>query len=951
MKKPKFLTTILISLTIFTLLFFLRLKIQPHFQKTGFGYDLSVIKNTNINPAIFLDLGQEKSALGDLEGAIVYYQLGLARFPDNISLLLELGKTYASIEEEGKAIEAFKRVASLVPENVDIRYHLATIFYEQGNYQEALKFIKEVLLLAPKENKYILFAAQISNLNDKYREAHNYFKELSSGYLPSQSLELALTKTLAWEKQMPPKNYSEILLNNAKIALDKNNFFQSKENFYQYELLFGKTKVYQHFLTEHIYLDLIKKNPKDSETYFRLAQFYYQENHVKESLESINAALKIEKTNLAYLQLKAIIANELNLPEEEKNTYLAILALKPKDPMVLKELIILNVLERVNLTKKQIENEPLLFKIATEQYNGEIKNAFATLKEYKAQEGSNPIYYSMLTFLAFKLDKCLLQTIEKQELLEEWVKELSIATTFVKDDSWLLQEKAELVGKALLCEEPCVESSSDLYATTIRLLEDPPLVDFIAARAAYCWILTLDPCNQKALYNLARVTALLKEIDNAAALYKRYLSIFPPERDILIQYADLLEDQGNIGLSLKYICLCERLYGLDTYLKEKKAHIHNSGELSTPAMVIALNLLQENPDNYNGWVNYTNAAGILHYPYRSLYGLQKLYEMEPGNPETKSAQWTVLPQLLSFVNGSGEFYQETTSLTQYFERIDGGDAYSPTFKMTAGMEAFQTYATDTVNSVLGLGDLQGINGEAWGAELSMWVGMHKIISPKLIMDLHFGGADQHVGSIHSGTPTYLLELFMPVCDTLEINFLSSYGFLLKSPRSLSLKIRQERNFLSFNWRPWWGYQLLSTFDGMINTDGNKQLEVYVYPRKTILYKEHWKLDVGLMGTWLTSHQYRLTGYYQPYLFQGYAGELLLDYRVNYFNTLKLTGSLGTQKDNFSTRFGLLANVKMEGLFNITLNWYAYCSGDYYYIDASEGYFSYLDFSGGLTYRF
>lgn len=944
--KPKLKYTVIFTTAIFASLFLLRVYYQKTHEEwlSYFGFEV-------MKPETFIDLGKAAEAGSRYNDALEFYQLGIKYFPENTELWMRLADVQMKLGDEEKAIESLKRLIELVPLSADLQFRIAILYFSISKFPEAYLHMQKAYSLNPENDDYLYKLAQLANLNKQYGIAYELFKKLSQIHPSKREFEFALAKTRAWAKETPPKDHTQILLEEATSSFEKNNEKRGEDFLDQYAFLFGMTQSYQRFLAERVYLNMARKKPSNSETFYRLAQFYYRYNQPWKGLDAIHRALALQQQNMDYLSLYVLIAHQLGLVQEEKKAYQAILSIKPYNEEALNKLILFYIDEKTGLTAKQVESEPLLFKIAKQDYEGDVIGALETLEAYGKQEAQNPLYQAMLSYLAGKMDGCMLQYVCDINKLNQWVKNFTLISSLQFGESLALQNKAQLVARKLICLEPCCPKWLDLYATALRIHEDPPFVDLVAAQRTYCRILQIDPCNQTAFRNLAKVTALLGETDKAACLYNQYIHTYPPSKEVLIEFAGLLEDQGNIGLALRYLNLYEACYGKDRYLQARRAHILNSGELSTPAVCLAQEILEDEPCNYDGWLNYTNATAILNYPYHSLYGLDQLEVLQPGNPATGGARWTVWPPLLHYGTLSGRFYRESTTLTEYFERLDGSYALCPDFRIEAGTEWFQTHVRTEFNPVLGLGNLRGINGEAWGSETSAYLGINRLVNPKLNVDLRVGAGSQRVGDIYSWTPTYLLNVLMPLRDSLDIDFLSSYGFMLISPRNLSLKIRQWRNFLTVDWQPRWGCQLLTTLDALVNTDGNKQIEAYIYPRKTVCYRRHWKIDVGLMGTWLASHKSRQTGYYQPHLYQAYAGDVFVEYKIDDLNAIRTEGTLGIQKDTFNTRFGFLGDIQLEGLFNITMNWYLYLFGEYYYLDTSQGPFSYVDLAGGLTYRF
>lgn len=948
-KKPKFSRTVIGVSIILVVMFIGRVLIERYFRYES-HYGAGFPKSEFINPEMILRLGQAAEKTNRYEEALSIYAIGNQYFPSNQQLLFKQAAAYEALGEKQEAVEILNRIAFLFFQDAKTQVKISNWFFKLSEFNKSFEIMQRAVELDPSNEGYLYRYAQLADLNADYSLAHELFQKLYEKHPKNKAYAFALVKTENWASEQQGKDAQKLFMSEIVLNYEKNNPRVVEDLYEKFLLLFGPTQSIQQLLAEQTYLNMLKANPRDSETYFRMAQFYYRYNVPEKALKSINKAIEVKAKNLEYQQLKGKIATQLGSNEQRKEAYEAILTILPQDQYAFDQLVIIDITGKMSVTPTQIESDPLLLKIAAQTYLGDVLGAFKTLEEYGRKEAQNPLFQAFLAYLASQLDRCLLGQIHDHNKLSELVKTFTLISNLQRNDSMTLQDRANLMTKKMIVDNPCSIEALKLHALVLRTYENVPPVDFVAAQQTYCRILYLNPFDREAYRNLARMTALSGEIDKAACLYNRYVHLYPPEKLVLVEFADVLQGQGNIGLALCYLNLYEMFYGTDDFLKERKAQVLNSGELSTCAMSLSKQLLEKEPENYNAWVSYTNAAAILNCPYQSLYGFDHVYAMHPGYPATKGVEWTVFPDLMHYLKLSGQFYQESTSLTEYFENLEGSYTVRPDLKIQFGSEAFQTYSSTTFSLVLGLGNLRGINGEAWGSESSAWVGFNKIIDSSLAVNLRVGGANQRVGNIYSWTPIYQLNLFNSVCDILKIDLYSSYGFLLISPRSLSLKIRQWKNMLTIDWTPQWGCKLLTIFNGRINTDGNKQFESFLYPRKTILYRKHWKADVGLVGRWLTSHKSRDTGYYQPHFFQAYGGQALLDYRIDYYNEIHIEGTLGIQKDTFSYRFGFLGDLQASGLFNITFNWYLNLFSEYYYVDTSNGYFSFVNLGGGLTYR-
>lgn len=953
--KHSFFKTVIISLILIAILFIIRSNlitskhVKLNLLEPELGQDIP--ESSPMKPDTFLQIGKDAEKGERYEDALIFYKMGVQYFPKNEELLLSLARVQKQLGNQLDAKKSIEEALLIDQQSPQLHADFSAYYFSNDQFPEALGEIEKAVHLDPNNVEYLSKLAHLQMLNRKYISAEQTFERLLEIAPDRYDYPSFLPKIKSWAKENPPRDHHLILLDALKKSLESSNESEAQDIEIEYIPLFGYTKKFQHLLAEYIYIDMLKKNPKDCETWFRLATFYDQFQRYQDALDAIRKATLCQPDNLDFLKLYVVVLDEFNFDEEKIEVYKKILALNPNDEETRINLVLLQATAKLMISIEQIKSNPLLLRATMAIYEGDLVQGYTALREYAKTQSEDPLYQALLSYLADRLDRNFLYCTEDSAILFEMTEALLTLGVSVRDTSYALQNTAYLISNCLTYRDPCCIPYWNLFAASLRHLEDPPFVDLEAARRAYIRVLHINPCDQEAFRNLARVTGLLNWTDRASSLYRTYLSIYEPDPDTLIEYADILEDQGDIGKALRYLALYQCLYGCDDLYSRKRVHVANTGDLSTCVLPTAIASVEADNCDFDLWINYTNAMANLRRLDPALYGLRTVDILEPGRGETKDAHWGVIPPWMSRVTLEGKVYRETTSLKQFTEGLRIAKTKRRGLQYEIGVVTFQAFADQQFNDILGLGQLSGINGEEWASEGMGYLGILWQQNPFLIVDTRLGVARENVGDIVDWTPTYEFILDYKPCDTFHVDFLSSYGFLLYSPRSLSLKIQQWRNELITDWQPCWGKQLLLTFETNVYTDGNKQLEIICYPRHTVLYLRHWKLDVGFAGDWLTSRHIVQHGYYSPGLYQSYGVELLLDYIFDYRNVFKVNGTAGTWKDNFTNRFGFLGNVKCEGIFNFSPCWLLTFGVDYYYLEGSQGHYYYIEAEGAITYRF
>lgn len=963
-KEPAFFLTVIILLLLFAGLYFARIAWQEKKEIKGlkqaeseFGYEYGTLvpkQSGLMNADTFVKLGFDALEDNRFDDAKELFKFGTAHFPDNADLWFGLSEAYINEGDKKEAVKYLDQAALIEQKDSFTWYRLSQLYYLTDHFQESYKAIQKAVSLEPDNQIYLKSMAQIANLNDDYSVSEGVYEQILAQDPENKEIAFALGKVSAWAKQPQKIDHQKVLLKEGGSRLETDNSFQFEELMNEYRILYGETPEYQILQAEYLYKNYLKKYPKDSQGWYQLANVYYEFNQPHLAWKAVEKALSLNRSNLSFLQLKADIAYQLNKNEERVQTYEQMLSIDPDQPKIRLELAIIRATQTVAITPELIRSNPFLTEAILAIDQKDFTAAINQLDLYAKVVGTDPLYQSLITLIAVSMDKCAIAAICSDEKLIEITKAFLQSGGDLRDSSYVIKQKAELVAQQAICRDPCSIDKLNLYAEAIRLLEIPPLTDFVIAQRIYSDILGIDPCNHQALRNLARVTALYGELDEASTLYELYVrqvgfDCLSPEATI--EYANVLESQGNNHLALRYLGHYSCHFDQNQDYLHTLAHQLNSADRPSAAFIISNELLQENNCDYEAWLNYTRSAALLNYPCASLYGLSQIQTLQPANPLTIEAQWLVLLPLLSNINFGGTFFQsDQIGLTFWKESLSAAYTIWPGTQLTAGFSGFETYAALDNVVILGLGDLQQRNGRAWAGEFSGWLGFNTVINRYFLANFRIGAGHTNADS-ELTTIEYGADLFFPLCDNLDINLNSSYGFLLYTPKNLSLFIRDWSNEFVVDFWPTLNIRLLSMWDLDLLTDGNQLLEITIYPRYTVYAYEHWKWVLGLMGNWLTARKEVEHGYYSPHLYQGYGAELLIDYIIDDFSVIKLNSTIGLQKDTFNFRFGFLGNVKLEVLYNLTLHWYVGFEAEYLYLDTSTGYYDSMEFSGVITHRF
>lgn len=110
----------------------------------------------------YLDLGFYKAELGDIDGAIEAYIVGIAKYPKSEVMIGNLAHIYENKKDYANAEKYYFQVLKVNPENVRLRIDLANMyrFYFDGKQNEILQLIEvDGLALTPDDLNLLIFLA------------------------------------------------------------------------------------------------------------------------------------------------------------------------------------------------------------------------------------------------------------------------------------------------------------------------------------------------------------------------------------------------------------------------------------------------------------------------------------------------------------------------------------------------------------------------------------------------------------------------------------------------------------------------------------------------------------------------------------------------------------------------------------------------------------------------
>ncbi len=431
----------------------------------------------------------------------------------------------------------------------------------------------------------------------------------------------------------------------------------------------------------------------------------------------------------------------------------------------------------------------------------------------------------------------------------------------------------------------------------------------IAAKS-YRKILNLSPRDDASRLDLARSLSWSGDLDASVEVYRSYYAKHPGQKEVLIEYAGAEGWRGNYPAELKLLRKYRRDFGETKEYRKAMARLLARAERPTRALKLIDPLLEESPDDYD--VNYSNTIALYHAHRlpESIRSLQTLESLRPESKETYDIRRFVTTAVRSNVEAGFQFYRDSDHLSLYRTRLKGTYFIDPDTRLQAGGEY------DYLHADRGSG-YETLDGRTSSEQTAGWIGAGRRLSPKLAVQGRIGAASVRDGST---TGVYDVSLDIQPADELLLRLERERGYYLVSPRTLSLGIKSSANRLNLTWQPDLVYTIDSSVSYVTLSDDNSFWEIDFGPRRAVIRRAKFNLDLGVSGSWLAYDKTLSNGYYSPTLEQRYAATAFGYWKINDDNGVSIVMSLGGQKDNTMNSFRLSYDASAEGTFGIYRDW-------------------------------
>ncbi len=371
--------------------------------------------------------------------------------------------------------------------------------------------------------------------------------------------------------------------------------------------------------------ELIREYPQSPQAYSALGYVYYRGKKYEDAIEAFKKSLQIKPDQPVIVQMIAFLYNRLTQYETAVEWYRKTIALQADAPRANERLGL--ALQRLNRMDEAIQ-------------------AFQNELKYHPEDASTHIYLGDRFFAANQLEEA-----EKHALLAKKYQPILPEPYYLLGKIYRKQGKKEEAKQVLQTfqqqkkheQEFIEEAESD-----DPKLENPSIAaakTHLEAGAVYYQmrndakadyhfkrVLSLDPRNATARYNLALMYQQAGKIDQAAQLYQELIAINPDNPQFLTSMGILRSMQKRYTDALPFL---DKALSIDPdYINAKRAIgrilLSTNKDLKRALQVLQSVVQQagESPDyDLLGWAYFANGM-----PQESLQSIQKAIDLDPENP-------------------------------------------------------------------------------------------------------------------------------------------------------------------------------------------------------------------------------------------------------------------------------------------------------------------------------
>jgi tetratricopeptide (TPR) repeat protein len=463
---------------------------------------------------------------------------------------------------------------------------------------------------------------------------------------------------------------------------------------------------------------------------------------------------------------------------------------------------------------------------------------------------------------------------------------------------------------------------SALEAIEGALALSPENADYLSARAtlatwtgeygraqdSYRQLARLLPDDPAFALGLARVSSWSGDGNEACSMYRAYLEQHPEDAAVWLELATAERLRGNYAAGLDALASYREQVGITpAYSAELAALLARAGR-PTEAVKLVEPLIRQQPDNQSLHVTRTMAEAMRLRTREAFAGVDSLRERWPSTADTETTRRLVRANLGSTVVPELSVYNDSDGL--HVLTFDPRASVVFSSGSTLGFGYRWNELTAPAGSGLELPD-----GQLTAHHREFLISGSQRLGA---LAVRAQGGQATVDS--SERWNYGLGFDIRAHDTLSFGVERSTGFLTISPRTVGLGITRLDHAAQVDWTPSIRYSIAADGRQQRLSDGNSRWELTVSSRRVVTRTQHLNLDLGASMSWLGVARNLDNGYYDPELYEYYAGVVNPYWKISEDFGLSGAVALGVQRDLRPGSFQFGGNATVTATFGIYDPW-------------------------------
>jgi tetratricopeptide (TPR) repeat protein len=656
--------------------------------------------------------------------------------------------------------------------------------------------------------------------------------------------------------------------------------------------------------------------PDDPQLFFRLAQAHASADQKQQALAAINRAVELDPENVDYLRARAAHANWNADYATAQDSYERLLVIRPDDSDAMLGLAHSSTWKgdydgaaeafAAFVRLRPLDESDLWDYIQVQIERGKYAQAVKLGEEYRRRFGESLDYWLLMADLyALTGDN------------HASAKALARAAELAPQDAELHFDLAQSYAS--------IDDPENALMAINRAVElEPNNLEYLRTRADLAaWkgdydiamdsnerIAALAPGDAGALLGVARITYWRGETDEALRLYAAYLEAHPHVHIAWAEYIQLETENGNYATAMELLDQYRERFGETATYSRLKARALAWAARPTPSLSIVSSLEPDFPDDYE--LNYTRTIALNndHRPRAAVESLSTLIRLRPDSTDTADIQRYIRTPLRSYLNVFSGYKDDSDDISVIRAGAEGVYVLNPETRFWLAGDRLW------LDAPRGSG-FETVDGDEDINYTRVWLGASRLMSKRWLLYGTLGG-----GSIEDGDDEFVYEVGTDIWprDEFSIRLFRRQDVYAISPRAVSLGIVRRNNQIDASWTPNLRWTIDSTLAYSTFSDDNERWDIGIAPRRVIVRKQNFNLDLGVSAYYFGFDRDPGNGYYAPSHYRRYSLTAFTYWKLSDDDGISLVFTVGPYKDNTMSGYETAFDIVGEGFFGIYRDW-------------------------------